>query len=92
MYYFYRKSNQGHGICPLYRGCPPLESPLLEVSLYMYTQWRIQGWCLGCLGCLGTTLGSKDGPNFKYILQCLKNGGITTHLGSDKRKVGSDKS
>ena len=22
MYYFYRKSNQGHGICPLYRGCP----------------------------------------------------------------------
>ena len=23
MYYFYRKSNRGHGICPLYRGCPP---------------------------------------------------------------------
>ena len=23
MYYFYRKSNWGHGICPLYRGCPP---------------------------------------------------------------------
>ena len=22
MYYFYRKSNQGHGICPLYRGGP----------------------------------------------------------------------
>ena len=22
MYYFYRKSNRGHGICPLYRGCP----------------------------------------------------------------------
>ena len=28
-------------------------------------QWRIQGWCLGCLG---TTLGSKDGPSFKYTL------------------------
>ena len=21
MYYFYRKSNRGHEICPLYRGC-----------------------------------------------------------------------
>ena len=23
MYYFYRKSNRGHEICPLYRGCLP---------------------------------------------------------------------
>ena len=35
MYYFYRKSNWGHGICPLHRGGPLSESPLLEVSLYI---------------------------------------------------------
>ena len=41
MYYFYTKSNQGHEICPLYRGCPPFgeESPLLEVSLYIITAY-----------------------------------------------------
>ena len=26
-----------------------------------------------------------------HLGQCLKHGGITTHLGSDKQKVGSDK-
>ena len=32
---FYRNSNQGHGICPLYIGCPPFGgSVIIETSLY----------------------------------------------------------
>ena len=35
MYYFYRKSNRGHGICPLYRGCPPFgESVIRGFTVY----------------------------------------------------------
>ena len=35
MYYFYRKSNQGHGICLLYRGCPPFgESVIRDFTVY----------------------------------------------------------
>ena len=35
MYYFYRKSNQGHGIFPLYRGCPPFgESVIRGFTVY----------------------------------------------------------
>ena len=30
MYYFYGKSNQGHGICPLYRGCLPLGESVIR--------------------------------------------------------------
>ena len=30
MYYFYRKSNRGHGICPLYRGCPPFGESIIR--------------------------------------------------------------
>ena len=30
MYYFYRKSNWGHGICPLYRGCPPFGESVIR--------------------------------------------------------------
>ena len=30
MYYFYGKSNRGHGICPLYRGCPPLGESVIR--------------------------------------------------------------
>ena len=30
MYYFYRKSNRGHGICPLYRGCPPFGESVIR--------------------------------------------------------------
>ena len=30
MYYFYRKSNRGHGICPLYRGCPPFRESIIR--------------------------------------------------------------
>ena len=37
MYYFYRKSNRGHGICPLYRGCPPFrESVIRGFTVYSY--------------------------------------------------------
>ena len=30
MYYFYRKNNQGHGICPLYRGYPPFGESVIR--------------------------------------------------------------
>ena len=30
MYYFYGKSNRGHGICPLYGGCPPLGESVIR--------------------------------------------------------------
>ena len=30
MYYFYGKSNRGHEICPLYRGCPPLGESVIR--------------------------------------------------------------
>ena len=30
MYYFYGKNNRGHGICPLYRGCPPLGESVIR--------------------------------------------------------------
>ena len=30
MYYFYGKSNWGHGICPLYRGCPPFGESVIR--------------------------------------------------------------
>ena len=36
MNYFYRKSNRGHGICPLYRGCPPFgESVIRGFTVYI---------------------------------------------------------
>ena len=36
MYYFYRKSNRGHGICPLYRGRPLLgESTIRGFTVVM---------------------------------------------------------
>ena len=39
MYYFYRKSNRGHGICLLYRGCPPFgESVIRGFTLYTDSQ------------------------------------------------------
>ena len=34
MYYFYKKSNRGHGFCPLYRGCPPFRESVIRGSLY----------------------------------------------------------
>ena len=30
MYYFYRKSNWGHGICPLCGGCPPFGDSVIR--------------------------------------------------------------
>ena len=37
MYYFYRKSNRGHRICLLYRGCPPFgESVIRGFTVYQY--------------------------------------------------------
>ena len=30
MHYFYRKSNRGHEICPLYRGCPPFGESVIR--------------------------------------------------------------
>ena len=30
MYYFYRKSNRGHEICPLYRGCLPFRGSVIR--------------------------------------------------------------
>ena len=30
--------------------------------------------------------------DYEHVEQCLKNGGITTHLGSGKQRVGSNKS
>ena len=30
MHYFYRKSNWGHGICPLYRGCLPFGESIIR--------------------------------------------------------------
>ena len=40
MYYFYRKSNRGHGFCPLYRGCLPFGESVIRgftVHVHMYT-------------------------------------------------------
>ena len=40
MYYFYRKSNRGHGICPLYRGCPPFgESVIRGFTVHQITEF-----------------------------------------------------
>ena len=30
MYYFYRKSNRGHGICLLYKGCLPFGKSIIR--------------------------------------------------------------
>ena len=30
MYYFYKKSNQRHGFCPLYIGCLPFGEPVIR--------------------------------------------------------------
>ena len=30
MYYFYKKSNRGHGICPLYRGYLPFGESVIR--------------------------------------------------------------
>ena len=36
-YYFYRESNWGHGICPLYRDCPPFgKSVIRGFIVYIY--------------------------------------------------------
>ena len=34
--YFYGKSNRGHGICPLYRGCPPLGESVIRGFTVLY--------------------------------------------------------
>ena len=36
MYYFYRKSNRGHGICPLYTGCPPFGESVIRAFTVLY--------------------------------------------------------
>ena len=36
MYYFYGKSNQGHGFCPLYRGCAPLGESVIRGFTVLY--------------------------------------------------------
>ena len=42
MYYFYGKSNRGHGICLLYRGCPPFgESVIRGFTVYVHVQYII---------------------------------------------------
>ena len=38
MYYFYRKSNRGYGICPLYRGCPPFGESVIKGFTVSYKQ------------------------------------------------------
>ena len=30
MYSFYRKSDRGHGICPMYRGCLPFRESVIR--------------------------------------------------------------
>ena len=35
MYYFYRKSNRGHEICLLYRGCPPFGESVIRGILLL---------------------------------------------------------
>ena len=45
MYYFYRKSNRGHGICPLYRGCLPFgESVIRGFTLLVFLLKPIFQW------------------------------------------------
>ena len=41
MYYFYKKSNQGHGFCPLYRGCPPFGESVIRgfTVLHLLKEW-----------------------------------------------------
>ena len=43
MYYFYRKSDRGHGICPLYRGCPPFGESIIRGTPYikLWVSYRI---------------------------------------------------
>ena len=36
MYYFYRKRNRGHGICPLYRGCPLFGESVIRGFTVLY--------------------------------------------------------
>ena len=38
MYYFYRKNNREHGICPLYRGCPPFGESVIRGFTVMSIQ------------------------------------------------------
>ncbi len=38
MYYFYGKSNRGHGICPLYRGCPLLGESVIRSFTVVYSE------------------------------------------------------
>ena len=40
MYYFYRKSNQGHGFCPLYGGCLPFgESVIRDFTVVAWSYY-----------------------------------------------------
>ena len=41
MYYFYRKSNRGHGICPLYRGCPPFGESVIRGFTVVHDDSRL---------------------------------------------------
>ena len=63
------------GLCA--RGDLQLENRACHDPEDVYLQWRIQGWCLGCLG---TTLGSKDGPNFRLHISLTASLGTTLQL------------
>ena len=44
IYYFYRKSNRGHGICPLNRGCPPFRESVIRgftVNRYWKSEYKL---------------------------------------------------
>ena len=47
MYYFYRKSNRGHGFCPLYRGCPPFKESVIRGFTVVLRVAQIYAHCYG---------------------------------------------
>ena len=50
MYYLYGKINRGHGICPLYGGCPLLGESVIRGFTVYYTSVVIWGaWQLNYL-------------------------------------------
>ena len=88
MYYFYRNSNWGHWICPLYRGCPPLGESIIRGFSVCHTKCNLILWIsahkdIGCIYLPSISTDIRDTVNYKEVMKQYKlgpNGGIVTAL------------